>query len=150
MKKKTLWLPVIALFSSFSYAQHDTVIVRPVPIDDVLQNPGMGITTFQRFNGQATNPALKWSEVGPETKLPQATTKPPFPAVFRAAARAAWGLLKRATFEAPQPRPLSHAAISAGSKPRSSAGRAKKYRFALLFNPENIDSQSLSLKPPAA
>ena len=49
--KKTLWLPVVALFSCFSYAQRDTVIVRPVPINDVLQNPGMGITTFQRFNG---------------------------------------------------------------------------------------------------
>src|SRR6185369_15959886 len=54
--KKTLWLLTIALFSCFSYAQRDTVIVRPQPIDDVLQNPGMGITTFNRFNGQATNP----------------------------------------------------------------------------------------------
>jgi hypothetical protein len=54
--KKTLWLPVMALLSCFSYAQRDTVIVRPAPINDVLQNPGMGITTFQRFNGQATNP----------------------------------------------------------------------------------------------
>jgi hypothetical protein len=57
--KKTLWLPVMALLSCFSYAQRDTVIVRPAPINDVLQNPGMGITTFQRFNGQATNPPLE-------------------------------------------------------------------------------------------
>ena len=69
--KKTLWLPVIALFSSFSYAQRDTVIVRPVPINDILQNPGMGITTFQRFNGQGTNPPLEWSEVGPVRKTCQ-------------------------------------------------------------------------------
>ena len=77
--KETLWLPVIALFSCFSYAQGDTVIVRPLPIDDVLQNPSMGITTFQRFNGQATNPPLEWSEVGPVAKLPQAVIRPDFP-----------------------------------------------------------------------
>ncbi|MEO6829082.1 MAG: DUF4832 domain-containing protein, partial [Acidobacteriaceae bacterium] len=48
-------------------------------IQDVLINPGMGITTFQRFNGQALNPPLTWSEVGPVTKLPAAATKPDFP-----------------------------------------------------------------------
>src|SRR2546423_15348806 len=60
-------------------AQSDIVVVRPKEIHDVLVNPGMGITTFQRFSGQATNPPLKWSEVGPVTKLPQAPTKPDFP-----------------------------------------------------------------------
>ena len=30
-----------------------TTVVRPAEIDDVLVNPGMGIETFQRFNGQA-------------------------------------------------------------------------------------------------
>jgi uncharacterized protein DUF4832 len=60
-------------------AQRDTVVVRPQEILDVLVNPGMGITTFQRFNGQALNPRLKWSEVGPVTKLSAAATKPDFP-----------------------------------------------------------------------
>jgi len=77
--KKVLWWTVIALFSCLCHAQHDTVIVRPVPVDGVLTNPGMGITTFQRFNGQATNPPLEWSEVGPVSKLPQATAPPNFP-----------------------------------------------------------------------
>ena len=34
-------------------------------IDDVLVNPGMGIETFQRFNGDAINAGLRWSEEGP-------------------------------------------------------------------------------------
>src|SRR3981189_3455042 len=60
-------------------AQSNVVVVRPKEIHDVLVNPGMGITTFQRFNGQATNLPLKWSEVGPVAKIPQAPTKPDFP-----------------------------------------------------------------------
>jgi hypothetical protein len=62
-----------------SKAQTGVVVVRPVEIQDVLQNPGMGITTFQRFNGQSLNAPFEWSERGPETKLPQAATKPDFP-----------------------------------------------------------------------
>ncbi|HKN34721.1 MAG TPA: hypothetical protein VJX16_15890 [Terriglobales bacterium] len=46
--EKTLWLPVIALFSCFSYASCDAVIVCPLPSNDNLQKPGMGITNFQR------------------------------------------------------------------------------------------------------
>lgn len=40
----------------------DQVIVRPVEIDDVLTNPGMGFMTFQRFNGDELNQGLKWTE----------------------------------------------------------------------------------------
>ena len=43
-----------------------TTIVRPTEIDDVLVNPGMGIETFQRFQGQPLNEGVRWSEVGPE------------------------------------------------------------------------------------
>jgi hypothetical protein len=39
-----------------------TVIVRPHEIDDVLINPGIGFMTFQRFNGDALNEGLKWTE----------------------------------------------------------------------------------------
>jgi len=92
--KKTLWLCVIALFSCFSYAQRDTVIVRPLPIDDVVQNPNMGITTFNRFNGQATNPPLEWSELGPVAKLPHAATKPDFPDTTIAYLRWYWNALE--------------------------------------------------------
>lgn len=57
----------------------DPVVVRPAEITDVLVNPGMGITTFQRFNGQALNSGLEWSEEGPTAKIPQATERPDFP-----------------------------------------------------------------------
>jgi hypothetical protein len=38
------------------------VTVRPIEIDDVLVNPGIGFTTFQRFNGDRLNEGLKWTE----------------------------------------------------------------------------------------
>jgi hypothetical protein len=40
----------------------DEVIVRPVEIDDVLVNPGIGFMTFQRFNGDDLNSGLGWTE----------------------------------------------------------------------------------------
>ncbi len=40
----------------------ETVTVRPHEIDDVLINPGLGFTTFQRFNGDRLNEGLKWTE----------------------------------------------------------------------------------------
>ena len=80
-RKFTLALPLLALLASGGdiAAQRNVVVVRPKEIQDVLVNPGMGITTFQRFNGQEPNPPLKWSEIGPESKLPQASSKPDFP-----------------------------------------------------------------------
>ena len=89
-----LSLAVFVFVSCFSYAQRDTVIVRPVPVNDVLINPNMGITTFNRFNGQATNPPLEWSEVGPITRLPQAATKPDFPDTSIAYLRWYWTALE--------------------------------------------------------
>ena len=40
----------------------ETVVVRPMEIDDVLVNPGIGFMTFQRFNGDALNEGKKWTE----------------------------------------------------------------------------------------
>ena len=92
--KKSLWLAGIAWLSCSAFAQPDTVVVRPVPINDILENPGMGITTFQRFNGQATNPPLEWSEVGPVTRLPQAPAQPDFPGTTIAYLRWYWNVLE--------------------------------------------------------
>jgi hypothetical protein len=39
-------------------AQSNDVVVRPHAIDVVLVNPGMGMETFQRFNGDALNAGL--------------------------------------------------------------------------------------------
>lgn len=92
--KKTWCVPFLAVVACLCYARRDTVIVRPAPIDDVLINPGMGITTFNRFNGQALNPPLSWSEVGPVTKLPLAATKPDFPDTTIAYLRWYWNALE--------------------------------------------------------
>ena len=40
----------------------ETVVVRPMEIDDILVNPGIGFMTFQRFNGDALNEGKKWTE----------------------------------------------------------------------------------------
>ena len=39
-----------------------TVVVRPVVIDDVLTNPGIGFMTFQRFNADDLNKGTGWTE----------------------------------------------------------------------------------------
>lgn len=38
------------------------IIVRPQEIDDVLNNPGIGFMTFQRFNGDTLNAGGGWTE----------------------------------------------------------------------------------------
>jgi hypothetical protein len=40
----------------------ETVVVRPREIGDVLNNPGIGFMTFQRFNGDKLNEGKKWTE----------------------------------------------------------------------------------------
>ena len=75
-------------------AAADTVVVRPVETHDVLVNPGMGIQTFQRFNGEAINPGTRWSEVGPEAKTKPAAAKPDFPDSSVAYIRWFWSQLE--------------------------------------------------------
>lgn len=54
----------------------------------------MGITTFQRFNGQELNGPFVWSERGPVTKLPDASSKPNFPDTSIAYLRWYWSTLE--------------------------------------------------------
>ena len=70
-----------------------TVVVHPKLIDDVLTNPGMGIQTFQRFNGDPLNPGLKWSEEGPTEPLAAAGAVD-FPASTIAYCRWFWETLE--------------------------------------------------------
>jgi len=57
------WLRIACLLAAANFAlAQRTVIVRPQEIDDVLINPGIGFMTFQRFNGDALNEGLKWTE----------------------------------------------------------------------------------------
>lgn len=76
------------------YAQQNTVVIRPSEIQGLIVNPGMGITTFQRFNGQELNPPFTWSESGPVTELPQAAKKPDFPNASIAYLRWYWSTLE--------------------------------------------------------
>ena len=48
--------------TAFSQIPDNEVVIRPVEIYDVLQNPGMGFMTFQRFNGDDLNEGSGWTE----------------------------------------------------------------------------------------
>ena len=52
----------VLLTAGVSAQQAATVVIKPKQIDDVLTNPGIGFTTFQRFNGDTLHPGGKWTE----------------------------------------------------------------------------------------
>ncbi len=65
MKKIVLTGVFITLISAGFCQENreiETVTVRPTEIDDVLINPGIGFTTFQRFNGDTLNFGQGWTE----------------------------------------------------------------------------------------
>jgi len=68
----------------------ETAVIRPLEIEEALVNPGMGITTFQRFNGDPINAGLEWSEEGPTSKLQPAPAPPDFPDTSIAYCRWFW------------------------------------------------------------
>jgi len=78
MRPIALLLLLFTLISGV-FAQNNTTVVRPKEIKDILVNPGMGITTFQRFNRQAIYPDLRWSEVGPESAVSDSASAVVFP-----------------------------------------------------------------------
>ena len=61
MKKIIIFLIFLSLAGYPAVAQ-ETVKVYPKEIFDVLNNPGIGFTTFQRFNGDELNPGSGWTE----------------------------------------------------------------------------------------
>jgi hypothetical protein len=59
-------LVIVLLSAGLAPAETPEVrIVRPREIDDVLVNPGIGFTTFQRFNGDHLNEGMGWTEGRP-------------------------------------------------------------------------------------
>lgn len=58
----TLAFVLVAFYSLFAQQQPEIVKVRPKEINDVLTNPGIGFTTFQRFNGDELNEGIGWTE----------------------------------------------------------------------------------------
>ncbi len=87
-------LLVLLVSGAATHAQNNSVVVRPMELQDVLVNPGMGITTFQRFNGQALNPGYEWSEEGPTAKLPAEAAKPDFPETTVSYCRWFWDVIE--------------------------------------------------------
>ncbi len=55
----------VGLAGAVTAADSDVRIVRPREIDGVLVNPGIGFTTFQRFNGDDLNAGSGWTEGRP-------------------------------------------------------------------------------------
>jgi Domain of unknown function (DUF4832) len=84
-------LSLLFLLAAGGFAQ--MVVLHPKLIDDVLVNPGMGIQTFQRFNGDPLNPGLKWSEEGPTGAI-AATGAAKFPGSTIAYCRWFWETLE--------------------------------------------------------
>jgi hypothetical protein len=57
-----LLLLVVPFQRVISQIEDDLIVIRPQEIDDVLNNPGMGFMTFQRFNGDLLNEGSTWTE----------------------------------------------------------------------------------------
>ena len=72
----------------------EVVVVRPKLIDDLLVNPGIGLQTFQRFDGQPLNPALTWSEAGPVDPPEDAAARADYPASSIAYFRWFWAQIE--------------------------------------------------------
>jgi len=88
------FLGALLLWSFAASAQGQTTIVRPVETQEILVNPGMGIQTFQRYNGDSLNPGVTWSEEGPVSPLKAPAVAPDFPGSSVAYCRWHWATLE--------------------------------------------------------
>ncbi len=63
MKTIYLYLIMCLLARNLIIAQESVIVkVKPKELHDVLTNPGIGFTTFQRFNGDELNEGTGWTE----------------------------------------------------------------------------------------
>jgi hypothetical protein len=67
MKKSEKLILVFLIISviAIEVTAQKTITVRFKETDDVLTNPGIGFTTFQRFNGDKSNEGVGWTEGKP-------------------------------------------------------------------------------------
>lgn len=74
----------------------EMTVVKPVESDAVLNNPGIGFTTFQRFNGDALNAGTGWTEGMPIVYQapPTSMTAPGYPSSSIAYLRLYWRFLE--------------------------------------------------------
>ncbi len=61
MKTNCILIFCLLIITTIATPQ-EIIRVLPKEIDDVLINPGIGFTTFQRFNGDTLNRGLRWTE----------------------------------------------------------------------------------------
>jgi Domain of unknown function (DUF4832)/Beta-galactosidase len=88
--------PLALILAAGLAAQQTTITVKPTEIHDVLNNPGIGFMTFQRFNGDSLNAGIKWTEGFPiEYQPPPASLEnKDFPATSIAYFRVYWRFLE--------------------------------------------------------
>jgi hypothetical protein len=84
----------VAISAYVDLAQGQTTVVRPVETQEILVNPGMGIKTFQRYNGDSLNAGVTWSEEGPVSRLTVPRDAPDFPRSTVAYCRWHWATLE--------------------------------------------------------
>jgi hypothetical protein len=67
MKKSVnlLFAFVVISMAAVEVSAQNTITVRFKETDEVLTNPGIGFTTFQRFNGDKSNEGVGWTEGKP-------------------------------------------------------------------------------------
>jgi hypothetical protein len=87
-------LNAVAISAYVDLAQGQTTVVRPVETQEILVNPGMGIKTFQRYNGDSLNAGVTWSEEGPVSRLTVPRDAPDFPRSTVAYCRWHWATLE--------------------------------------------------------
>ena len=58
----SLFLILICLHNIQAQNPEELIKVRPKETNEVLNNPGIGFTTFQRFNGDSLNGGIFWTE----------------------------------------------------------------------------------------
>jgi len=56
---------LVMLARTIDLSAQKTIVVRRNETDEVLTNPGIGFTTFQRFNGDTLNAGVNWTEGNP-------------------------------------------------------------------------------------
>ncbi len=89
------WLASVTICLAMAYpAFSQKTIVRPIETREILVNPGMGVQTFQRYNGDPLNSGVTWSEEGPISVLTSDAGNVKFPLSTVAYCRWHWATLE--------------------------------------------------------
>ncbi len=113
----------------------EQVIVRPKEIDAVLNNPGIGFHTFQRFNGDTLNGGIHWTEGHPieYQEFDGDLTNPDHPATTTAYFRVYWRYLE------PEREQYNWAMLDKALKTAAERGQTLCLRIATYGGGENED-----------